>query len=467
MSDDLIPSSDLPPYTLPLNREEYTQALRLGLGRALLHAREFGISEFIEETADSCMRCYEHDAQLNGNRTEWMLDIIDAADTGNLVADRIADTWAPPSAENRRYADENQLAEILSHFAKNGHPISRDVLHRVFRIDAHTSLLVGGFEIIELDGMDGLKTVCRKILSWLDAEPDIYFVYAPIRYYDEIHGDGAAMETLTKMSCSDPCIAEYLDYLENCEQPEDDGEDTSSEHAVDEYDKRREATRSALRSTPAEAVIDAIRNDSPNWPSARLWHWGKEATEENLQKIVDALLDESDPGNLAKYLRVFRYRSLPMVCDRLINLAQHEIADVRKWFFMALCNTRHSSIRNLALQSLSDGNIIEGQLELLKLNSGPGDGERIERSLSIPDDDWDLHTITTDLSILCEQNPTEEYAGLMLFVYENTNCGYCRSRVLKSLLKADAAPGWLLEEAPFCSSEDVRDALNPGAGEDF
>jgi hypothetical protein len=462
MGENLIPSSHMAPYTLPLDREAFQRAVRLGLGRALLHAEQHGVSGLIDVLAQACMESYEFNTQLGGGRSEWLLAIIRTADAEQDVADLVVGSWRPKPESDQRYADDNQLCEILLAFAKRGHTDSGKLLRRVFRIDVSISLLVGGAEIIELEGVDGLRFVCERMMAGPDLRPNIYFARSPVRYMDELHGEGEGLRMLEHLKESDALIASYLEYLRSHEEINETPEQLD-DHV---FEERRRATLEQLRSTPADEVVDAIRNKAPDWPRTRLSAWGREASDRNLRQILDAILDEDDTDNIRGFFSVFRRRPLPEFDDRLLTYVVHDCADVRVAASGALAQTRHSAIRELALRCLREGMITDGQLELFKLNGEHGDAARIERSIFLPDELFELHAVILDTADLCKTNPTIEFAGLMRLVYEHSPCGLCRSRVVESLLKADTAPDWLLREAAFDASEDVRRVLDPETDDD-
>src|SRR5207247_899005 len=82
---------DTMPFKLPLDREQFVSALQKGQGRALLHIRKVGLADLDQSILDACLHDRAYDPQCEGDRTDWLMEIVDA--TG--AAERIAQTLIP------------------------------------------------------------------------------------------------------------------------------------------------------------------------------------------------------------------------------------------------------------------------------------------------------------------------------------------------------------------------------------
>ena len=66
------------PFRLPLNDAQFRRALQAGHGRALMHVVRHGVGQSLEAVVDACIHNRAYDAQCEGDRARWMLEIIDA-----------------------------------------------------------------------------------------------------------------------------------------------------------------------------------------------------------------------------------------------------------------------------------------------------------------------------------------------------------------------------------------------------
>ena len=59
-----------------MNEVEFRQALRLGLGRPILYARDHDVSQFRGAILDACLHCDTYDVQTEGTRASYMHDLV-------------------------------------------------------------------------------------------------------------------------------------------------------------------------------------------------------------------------------------------------------------------------------------------------------------------------------------------------------------------------------------------------------
>jgi len=64
---------------------------------------------------------------------------------------------------------------------------------------------------------------------------------------------------------------------------------------------------------------------------------------------------------------------------------------------------------------------------------------------------------------LLEAHPTTEGVPALLALYESGPCSNCRCRALELLHTLDTMPAWILREAPFDASADIRQKLTEWA----
>ena len=121
----------------------------------------------------------------------------------------------------------------------------------------------------------------------------------------------------------------------------------------------------------------------------------------------------------------------------------------------------------LAQSRARAGRNSEGELRLFRNNYEAGDWDVIMEALQMPDDRDALHSLLSDVLDVfeCNAESTDLPAPLML-VYEHSPCSNCRRRAVKTLLRANQAPEWVIEECRFDVDEDLRKAVGAvGGGE--
>ena len=60
-----------------MDEDQFRHLLQLGHGRAILYARDHSVEGFRNVILDACLHCRAYDAQMEGTRASYMLDLLD------------------------------------------------------------------------------------------------------------------------------------------------------------------------------------------------------------------------------------------------------------------------------------------------------------------------------------------------------------------------------------------------------
>lgn len=60
-----------------MDEAEFQRLVKSGLGRAIIYASENDIRPFRDVILDACLHCYSVDAQIEGTRASYMLQLVD------------------------------------------------------------------------------------------------------------------------------------------------------------------------------------------------------------------------------------------------------------------------------------------------------------------------------------------------------------------------------------------------------
>ncbi|NUQ48928.1 MAG: hypothetical protein HUU27_03290, partial [Phycisphaerae bacterium] len=326
-----------------------------------------------------------------------------------------------------------------------------------------TDDLVGGPEIIALDGADGLRFVASRIGAWLAADQRAGVSEMPVVWFDEQHGEGAAAAVLRSAAGHDPNVARYLAYLDGLAGREIGGGATFRDlHQLRLSPNAQQAHAARWRGVSAADVIREIEQAPPGLDRFGFQYWGVHASSADLEAVLGRLVAETEPGRLCKYLHIFWRRAMPRLPAEVPALADHADADVRRAAIRAMAAIRHPAARALALRRLAAQRHDDDELNLLVENYEPGDAERIARQVAMPDDPHRRHSLIMDLVHVFERNATPEAAPVMLFCYEHTPCSNCRRKAVGVLLKAGVAPAWLVEECRCDVDDGTRKLVEAG-----
>lgn len=60
-----------------MDEDQFRHLLQLGHGRAILCARDHSVEGLRKAILDACLHCRAYDAQIEGTRASYMLDLLD------------------------------------------------------------------------------------------------------------------------------------------------------------------------------------------------------------------------------------------------------------------------------------------------------------------------------------------------------------------------------------------------------
>lgn len=447
------------PFKIPLNKEQFDAALQKGQGRTLVHVREMGLGEYERSIIAACLCNQAYDAQCEGYRTDWLLEIIDATGEAKRISQKLLQTL---HAETDNFWDACQRCQITLRLAQRGYEEARAFLYSCLKKWPDTADVIGAEEIIKLDGADGLVKVAEYLGTLLQSEDGFWIDEGMLNLFDETHEAGAGRKVLETAAVDSPQVSFYLQYLDDQSKRKSGYCDIQPGGGYLRLDSVQFAPdglgshQSNMKSITAATVINEIETEDPQ--SNRYWFisWGHYASDDNLARIFESMLRQTNPDRLCKYLRVFTRRALPSFDSRLLPYAYHDNSEVRKFAHKALSNYSNQSVRELAVEKLKAGRFLEGELVLLEKNYQPGDAALLERILQIPDDRDLLHGVLFDLVKVFQSNKVAESTNLMLFVYDQSPCSNCRRNAVEILISTGTAPDWLLVECHYDSSEEIR-----------
>ncbi len=175
-------------------------------------------------------------------------------------------------------------------------------------------------------------------------------------------------------------------------------------------------------------------------------------------------LSEPMPKNteaLKRWLLRFRNRPYPHDPAPLLALTYHDDQRVAWRAMLALGNLTDPRIRARGLEALADPKTLlyPAAVRLLAHNTDASDLDLLEAQLEqllIQGEESMIHTFGTDFRHYAEANPDAPLTPLLLRVYENTPCSFCRYSFVKLLLARNDVPTWLLSECRYDCNDETR-----------
>lgn len=419
-----------------LTPDQFRVALEKGLGRAVLHIREHGAEGLRDHLLHACLHNVAHDTQLEGDRSGWLLSMIDITGEEAFYRERILEKIEV--IDEVQEADRKQLLCFAREFAKRGHEKFRQSIYRIFDSQKYDDYN-GDKEIVELDGVKGLLHVADINGLKLRIDPGCYWENGYLlNYAIKELGFSEAIGDLKKHSKNNTNIQAYM-------------------KAINASNKKM----NKLRKTKFSLKTILEMADNASGSPGDYVGWGRTASDKDINSVFDNFLKEIRPKQILCYLKIFHMRGFPRIEPQLFDLVEFGEDRVRHIATWALFRLKDHKIHEFALNLLRNGVLYcSFAIKLLEKNYQSGDFVLIQNALPVTDDKDEIHRIGSALVDLCQENNDPDLSELMLWVYEKTSCSICREQSVEKLLQWNSMPMDGVWECLFDCSEKIRVMAN-------
>lgn len=432
-----------------MNEDEFSKAIRKGLGRIIPYLQTHDAQPFIDTIMYACLHNTAYDPQCEGSRAAYLFEIIQLTGQEAFFMERITKQLYTTEAQD----DLVQLFELTRRFAQTTFPEARQTLYQRFeQFVEHREMeseigdpfhravvfLFSG-ELMVLDGLDGFVWIADCLGSKILRDQAYLVDECVLSEAQEQFGESVVSVLLSQLTPTSQNIAAYATAI----------------------DKNLERIRESPSRTKDARDYQSLKTKLLSWegniPRSIPMIWGKKhATDQELIEAANDMLNITDPPLLTAYLRIFSWRQFPLDHVILMQLAQTEDKEIAAAALQALSNITHPDIRNLGIELLSARKHIDVAIELLTNNLAAGDLEIVYQALDSIDTSEDWHDAGFAFERLIQSNPTPEAQEILIMLYENTPCSYCRRYFIEEMAKSLTLPEWILSEARFDSDYDTR-----------
>jgi len=414
---------------------EYQRAITLGLGRAVLSLEQHDSNPYREIILDACLQNRAHDAQVEGSRAKYMLEIIHKSGDLTFFADAILrslrdkeDDWNTP----QRF----EMARLL---AQDGYPGIREAMYLAFRTMEISASDVAS-EFIELDGIQGALFVIAQIGSQIAKNP--------LKWEDEY-----LLSVVT-----DKCGKDAVDSALNA-AAENDQNVRAYIAAVEENRRERAAIQMPNPGNMTYGQIKSlIENDKAG---GFLRKWAQAATDSDLESAARDLVQETDPRKLKSYLTIFRKRRFPLDANYLLRLVGQPEGPIAGHALSALACVEDDKVRSLAFSLVETGSPLRAYaIDLLVNNFHDGDHMVVEAWCNAEQDADIVNALDRSHRDFFGVNPNPDSEKRILRVfYEKEPCAHCRNYIVERLVELDALPDELRLECKHDSYAETRELV--------
>ncbi len=425
---------------------EYRRLLALGLGRATLRLKADGVEPYRAAILDACLHNLVYDPQIEEGRAGNLYEILRLTGAIDYFRSRIL---AALEVADDGY-DLSQLFDLARLFALQGDEEARSAMYARFEANTRAGDDTGADQLIKLDGAAGLVLVAEHLGKMPRSDP-IHWADNYLLSIAKEAGVPDPAQVLREASAQFPDILAFLARVEANEA------------------RRSQEGRELV--DPATVSYDRIRAWIYDRERGRLRYsllgWGKHASDADVLRAAQELLQEAEPKHLSRLLMIFARRPFPLGPGRLLALINLDAKPnglkhrITHRALGALEKLSHPDVRAVALRLMERTDQYAGRsVGLLIRNYEPGDDARLEVVLSRLTDDEALHAFGFDILDLFQAHPDRESeVRMLLALYEKDPCSLCRAQFVDRLIALDALPAWMAEECRYDASDHIRQAV--------
>ena len=220
----------------------------------------------------------------------------------NLILDLCKDTpffrneILKALSETTEGSDAYQLFELALSFALQGNTEARNTIYIKFERQGFEEDWLGATEIIELDGLNGLKHVAQIMGSQMEQEDDFWAADCVTNEACEKYGTEKVREFLMRHAGQSEDIKRFVSQVQESLTP----------------DKTEQQEPSPRSRVSLDQVLEMVNAKEGEYGVSYMV-FGRNASIQDLNEIYRLLCAENDHEKILRYLWVFRCREIPSI----------------------------------------------------------------------------------------------------------------------------------------------------------
>ncbi len=420
-----------------LSKREFARAIKFGLGRAVLHVRDYGDKGVEDILKEAMLHNYVFDMQFESDRCSWLYSILSLTGRLRSYVDFFYQTVCNTVPSEYDMRQQLVLAGIF--FSLGFEEFRPIVLNFGSKLSACKRFkITGGCELFDVAGTFGFEMAVKGICR---AETDLLALgYECNQIYE--HSENGIREdigkVLTRLEEQEPDLKRFRDSVTAFKADSDTVYEERPKLTLDEF------LRGAEEQTDAYAFASS--------------RFGRSASPEELDVVFALLLKETEWMKQYSYISVFRCYQLPKISEKIFKLLDSPHHRLRHACATALANSVDARVRAKALKMLRSREDfkIPLALTLLQKNYRPSDAPIILSALENMSDPIQIHSAGGDVKDLLSSGEGKELVDCFFWLYEHGPEAHCRYYFLESLIEWDICPKEIVYEAQWDSGEEVQ-----------
>lgn len=414
-------------------KRQFLNSLKRGTGEAYIIAKNNPEIDFSNYIIKGALNNYAYDGQSENSRAQYIFDILNTSSEHDKIRKSILKGLA---SENKNTWNLTQLFDLARLYVKQGDKEFKLAIYdRFFNDIIEGSDWVGSYEILELDGLNGLFFIADKIGRFLEQNPDSIQDDMIIRQFQDDNPNISAMVELENIANTNKYIRIYLNNIQK-------------------YKNRQSEFKRPL--VDFQALNEQIEKSEDNYIP---FFFTKNLTTIEIKSLADNFLKEKDMKKKEKYLSIFTRIKYPYDYKPIFKLATRKTTNTNRMVEFAIDALQHlksNEIRDFAIYKLQKTKTPYTYTNLLKNNYVKGDFKLLKTFVEKTKNAHMIERLAHSYIELYKANKTNECLEPLLELYKKMNCGICRNSIIQILIENNALQEKIDAEIEFDSNLETR-----------
>lgn len=413
-------------------KRQFLNSLKRGTGEAYLLVRDNPKIDFSNQIIKGVLNIYAYDGQCETNRAKYIFDIISISKQKDKIRKAILQGLVTEQNDTWNLTHLFALAKLYAQ--QNDTEIKQAIYDRFLNNPIEGSDWVGAYEILELDGLNGLFYVAEKFGKLIEQNPDDWQNDWIIKRFQEENKKIKVSEELKKKAKTNNFIHIYLDNIKRTKSSQENHK---------------------IKPTKYNDIIDEVLNSKPRFSFFRK----RNLTDDEVNKIAKRLIGETDKSNIEKLLDIFDFYKFPFNSQIVLDFAKQKRTSKNRIVENAIDALKHlksKDIRNFAMDKIQNSKNPIDYLEILVSNYKNGDFKLLSEIANKTNNEHRIEQLAGIYTEIFKANRTKESKEPLEILYNKMNCAIHRNGIVEILIENKVLSDKIRNEIKFDSDLDTR-----------
>ena len=413
-------------------KRQFLNSLKRGTGEAYLLVKDNPNIDFSNHIIKGTLNIYAYDGQSEGNRAQYIFDIISISKQKDKIRKAILQGLANEKEDTWNLT---HLFALVRLYAQQNDTEAKEAIYDRFLTNPiEHSDWIGAYEILELDGLNGLFYVAEKFGKYIEQNPDDWQDEWIIKRFQEENENIKVSEELKKKAKTNKFIRIYLDNI-----------------------KRTKTSQESHKTKPRKYndIIDEVLNSKPRFSFFRK----RNLTDDEVNQIAKRLIDETEKSNIEKLLDIFDFYKFPFDGQIVLDFAKQKRTSKNRIVENAIEALKHlksKDIRNFAMDKIQNSKNPIDYLEILVSNYKNGDFKLLSEIANKTNNEHKIEQLAGIYTDIFKTNKTKECKQPLEILYDKMNCAIHRNGIVEILIENKVLSDKIKNEIKFDCDLETR-----------